>query len=245
LASRVQSDATRTPLDRAQAAEALHTLIRSWSDSAVERAPSADASNAESRGHTEIVVVAAARAAIDGWIAAVEVGGEPQLVAARVAAEATTEPAVVLEVARAAEGPECPAAPSRVERAMRELYAYLDASRAAEDAGVTAIGSRARAIASSRIAALAAAAPPHRRPAVSQLAVAARRSVAASRSAGAERLLAALVAPRVGDVEAGAAEAWLERVIEVAGSRAPDADVAEPRPSRARALIVLVRNQRA
>jgi len=245
LASRVQSDATRTPLDRAQAAEALHTLIRSWSDSAVERAPSADASNAESRGHTEIVVVAAARAAIDGWIAAVEVGGEPQLVAARVAAEPTTEPAVVLEVARAAEGPECPAAPSRVERAMRELYAYLDASRAAEDAGVTAIGSRARAIASSRIAALAAAAPPHRRPAVSQLAVAARRSVAASRSAGAERLLAALVAPRVGDVEAGAAEAWLERVIEVAGSRAPDADVAEPRPSRARALIVLVRNQRA
>jgi hypothetical protein len=128
---------------------------------------------------------------------------------------------------------------------MRELDAYLDASRAAADAGVAAVGSRVRAIATSRIAALAAAAPPHRRPAVSQLAVAARSSVAASRSAGAERLLAALVAPRVGGEGADAAEAWLERVIEVTESPVPNADAAANRFPRVHALIVLVQSHRA
>jgi len=244
LATRVQSDAMPAPLDRAQAAEALHTLIRSWSDSTLEHPRSTDARTRESCADAA-VVVAGARAAIDGWIAAVEVGGEPQLVAARITGEATTDPGCVLEVARAALGPECPAAPSRVERVMRELDAYLDASRAAADAGVAAVGSRVRAIATSRIAALAAAAPPHRRPAVSQLAVAARSSVAASRSAGAERLLAALVAPRVGGEGADAAEAWLERVIEVTESRVPNADAAANRFPRVHALIVLVQSHRA
>ena len=244
VASRAQPDAALAPLDRAQAAEALHTLLRSWLDSSVEHRRPTDEGDGEVRADATIVV-AGVRAAIDGWIAAVEVDGEPRLVAARTAGETTTDPGTVLEIARLAEGPGCPAAPSRVERVIRELDAYLDASRAAADAGVAGVGSRARAIASSRIAALAAAAPPHRRAAVSQLAVAARSSVAASRSAGAERLLAALVAPRVGDDGSNAAEAWLERVIEVTQARGPNADVAAPRPSRAIALIVVVQNQRA
>ncbi|HEX5073597.1 MAG TPA: DEAD/DEAH box helicase [Gemmatimonadaceae bacterium] len=243
LESRAQSSAARTPLDRVQAAEALHTLIRSWSDSTVERGPSMAASNGESRADTTIVV-AGARAAMDGWIAAVEMGGQRRLVAARTAGQATTDPECVLEVARAAGGPECPTAPARVERVIRELDAYLNTARAAADAGVAGVGSRTRAIASSRIAALAAAVPPHRRPAVSQLAVAARRSVAASRSAGAERLLAAIVAPGVGNEGADAAEAWLERVIEVTESLAPNAD-SEPNGFRVSALIVLVQDQRA
>ena len=244
LASRIQSTVTTAPLDRVQAAESRHALIRAWSHSSVPPRPSTGASNEDARADSTILV-AGARAAIDGWIAAVEVAGEPQLVAARTAGGATTDPGCVLEVARAAEGTECPAAPSRVERVIRELDAYFDAARAAADAGVAAVGSRARAIASSRIAALAAAAPPHRRPAVSQLAVAARNSVAAARSAGAERLLAALVAPRVGGEGADAAEAWLARVIEVTESRAPNAAVVAPGPTRVNALIVLVQNQRA
>jgi len=75
--------------------------------------------------------------------------------------------------------------------------------------------------------------------------VAARTSVATSRSAGAERLLAALVAPRVGGEGADAAEAWLERVIDATESRAPNADAIAPRPSRVHALVVLVQNARA
>jgi len=239
LASRVPSTVATASLDRVQAAEALHALIRSWSDSSVAPRSSTSGGNDHTCADSTIVV-AGARAAINGWIAAVEVAGEPQLVAARAPGEATTDPGCILEVARAAEGAECPAAPSRVERVIRELDLYFDAKRAAADAGVAAVGSRARAIASSRIAALAAAAPPHRRPAVSQLAVAARSAVAASRSAGAERLLAALVAPRVGGEGADAAEAWLERVIEVTESRTPNADDTGPRPSRVHALVVLV-----
>jgi hypothetical protein len=106
---------------------------------------------------------------------------------------------------------------------------------------VAAVGSRARAAASSRIAALAAAAPPHRRPAVSRLAATARDAVAASRSAGAERLLAALVSTSTGDEGADAAEAWLERIIEVTESGAPNANrVALGTRTRVHALIVLV-----
>ena len=243
LADRVQSDAALAPLDRVQAAEALHTLILSWSDLTGEPPLSTDSIDGAASTDTTLVV-AAVRAAIDGWIAAVEVNGERQLVAARSGSEATTDPRCVLEVARMCDGPGCVAAPSRVERVIRELDTYLDASRAAADAGLAAVGSRARAIAASRIAALAADAPPHRRPAVSQLAVAARSSVAASRSAGAERLLAALVAPRVGGEGADAAEAWLERVIQVTQSRTPNVDAAVPRPFRVIAVIMLV-SQRA
>ena len=180
-----------------------------------------------------------------GWIAAVELGGEPQLVASGRAGQATTDPRGILEVARACVGPACVASPSRVERVMRELDVYLDAARGAVDAGVATVGSRVRATASSRIAALAAAAPPHRRPAVGRLAAAARDSVAASRSAGAERLLAALVSARAGDEGTDAAEEWLERVIEVAESRQPNAAVGAAAPSSVNALIVLVPDRQA
>ncbi len=243
LAGRAQPDATPVALDRVRAAEALHALMRSWSGSpGVTLLPNGSTAG-ESRADTP-TIVAGARAPIDGWIAAVEVGGERQLVATGPAAQPTTDPQCILEVARACEGPGCVASPSRVERVMREIDAYLDAARAASDAGVATVGSRARVTASSRIAALAAAAPPHRRPAVSRLAVAARNSVAASRSAGAERLLAALVSARAGDEGAAAAEEWLERVIEVAEPRLPNADVGAPAPSRVNALIVLVPDHR-
>jgi hypothetical protein len=198
-----------------------------------------DGSTADSS--TAPTAVAGVRASFDGWIAVVEVGGDLQLVAAQRSGEPSADPRSVLEVARASEGPGCVASPSRVDRVLREIDAYLDAVRGAADAGVTAIGSRARATASSRIAALAAAAPPHRRPAVSRLAAAARDAVAASRSAGAERLLAALVSSSAGDEGADAAEAWLERIIEVTESGAPNATgIVSSTTIRVHALIVLV-----
>jgi hypothetical protein len=150
----------------------------------------------------------------------------------------------VLEIYRAAGGAACVASPSRVERVLKEADAYLSAASAAADAGVAAVGSRARAAASSRIAALAAAAPPHRRPAVSRLAATARDAVAGSRSAGAERLLAALVSTIASDEGADAAEAWLERIIEVTEPGAPTANNfavgARTTRTRVHALIVLV-----
>ena len=124
-----------------------------------------------------------------------------------------------------------------------EIDGFLDAARAAADAGVAAIGSRARAAAASRIAALATAAPPHRRVAVSRLAATARHAVAASRTAGAERLLAALVT--TGPSDEAAPESWLERIAELGAGAAPNADdrVAAG-AGRPRALIVLVPSAR-
>ena len=238
LASR--ADATTPPqLDRVRAGEEVRTLLRGWV--AVSLEPTRAGADTADCGSVPPASVAGVRAPFDGWIAVVEIGGDLQLIAAQRAGEPSADPRCVLEVARASEGPACVASPSRVDRVLREIGGYLDAARGAADAGVTAVGSRARANASSRIAALAAAAPPHRRPAVSRLAAAARDAVAASRSAGAERLLAALVSSSTGDEGADAAEAWLERIIEVTESGAPNATgIISSATTRVHALIVLV-----
>jgi hypothetical protein len=238
LASRTEPASAPPRLDRVRAGEELRALLRGWV-AASPGSTGADTGVTDST-MTPSTTVAGVRAPFDGWIAVVEVGGDVQLVAARRSSEPSTDPRCVLEVARASEGPGCVASPSRVDRVLREIDAYLDTVRGAADAGVMAVGSRARASASSRIAALAAAAPPHRRPAVSRLAAAARDAVAASRSAGAERLLAALVSSRAGDEGVDAAEAWLERIIEVTESGAPNAGGVSGTTTRVHALIVLV-----
>ena len=238
LASRADAASTPPQLDRVRAGEEVRTLLRGWVGTSVESVRADSTGDSSSAPAT---AVAGVRAPFDGWIAIVEVRGDLQLVAAQRSGEPSTDPRRVLEVARASEGPGCVASPSRADRVLREIDAYLDAVRGAADAGVTAVGSRARATASSRIAALAAAAPPHRRPAVSRLAAAARDAVAASRSAGAERLLAALVSTSAGDDGADAAEAWLERIIEVTESGVPNATgFFSSTTSRVHALIVLV-----
>lgn len=239
LTSRADSTATPPQLDRVRAGEEVRTLLRGWVAASLGSVriigDTADSSREPA------TAVAGVRAPFEAWIGLLEVGGDLQLVAAQRSGEPSTDPRCVLEVARAAQGPACVASPSRVDRVLREIDVYMDAARGAADAGVTAVGSRARATASSRIAALAAAAPPHRRPAVSRLAAAARDAVAASRSAGAERLLAALVSTSAGDEGADAAEAWLERIIEVTDSGAPNAiGIGASTTARVHALIVLV-----
>jgi hypothetical protein len=123
-----------------------------------------------------------------------------------------------------------------------ELDAFAIARVAARDVGLATVGSRAHAVASNRIAALAAAAPAHRRVAVSRLAVSARRAVASSRSAGAERLLSALLADRTSSPAEDAAETWLARVIDLAAP-APNAERAEAAESghTVRAVLLLIR----
>jgi superfamily II DNA or RNA helicase len=243
LASRVRHASTPAPLDRVRAGEELRTVLREWLESAAAEKASSGSTAADAPPANE-TVVAGVRSTFDGWIGVVEVAGDLQLVGARQSEGATSDPRCVLEIARAAGGAACVASPSRVERVLKEADAYLSAASAAADAGVAAVGSRARAAASSRIAALAAAAPPHRRPAVSRLAATARDAVAGSRSAGAERLLAALVSTIASDEGADAAEAWLERIIEVTEPGAPNANNfalgARTTRTRVHALIVLV-----
>jgi hypothetical protein len=77
--------------------------------------------------------------------------------------------------------------------------------------------------------------------AVSRLAVSARRAVATSRSAGAERLLTALLADRTSPPD-DAAESWLTRVIGLADS-SPNAEAvgAEEARHTVHAVLLLVR----
>ena len=242
LSRRVGRDLASSPAtDRFAAGDAMRELTRRWVADAAEQQRALEAGS-DRPAVEEPILVAAVRASVDGWIAALDVGGEPRIVASR-AGVTLTDSRDVLAVARAADGAGCVASPSRVERVLREIDGFLDAARAAADAGVAAIGSRARAAAASRIAALATAAPPHRRVAVSRLAATARHAVAASRTAGAERLLAALVAPGASDE--AAPESWLERIAELGAGAAPNADErAAGGAGRPRALIVLVPSAR-
>ena len=229
--------------DPTTAREQLRRLMDGWAS-----APSVDAARGSTRSrasHDEPPPphVASVRATLDGWIAAVTVAGVAQIVAARSDDQATTDPSIVLEVARAAEGRSCIAAPSRVARALRAIEAHAAAQRAARDAGLALPGSRAHAMASTRISAVAAAAPAHRRAAVSRLAARARQTVAASRTAGAERLLTALLSDRSPLAADEPAEAWLSRVIELGSAPTPNA-APEPAESGAwtvHALLLLVR----
>jgi hypothetical protein len=242
LAGRIAQDAASSPVtDRFVADGELNAVLRRWTAGAagqrtVELPGQPDASDT-------LIPVTAVRASVDGWIAALDVDGETRLVASRAGAVATDARAV-LSLARAADGVACIASPSRVERVLREIDDHLESIRAAADAGIASIGSRARATAASRIAALASTAPPHRRVAISRLAATARHVVAKSRTAGAERLLAALVAPQADDP--AAAEAWLERIAEVGARGEPNAERrSAATPGGARALILLLPSGRA
>jgi superfamily II DNA or RNA helicase len=186
--------------------------------------------------------IAGVRAPFDAWIAVVERGDATEVIAARAGVAATNDPRSVLEVARAADGPARVTSPSRANRVLLEIGAYVESTRAAADAGVSAVGSRTHANAAGRIASLAASAPPHRRIIVSRLAAGARRAIDRARSAGAERLLGALVS--AGDSAsdtADAAEAWLERVIELGAPATPNAGPAmETGEPVVRAVLLLV-----
>ena len=229
--------------DPTTAHEQLRRLFGRWASESSVSAPWGPA-RSESSQEPLPANVASVRAAFDGWIAAVTLGTVTYIIAARSNKGATTTPSLVLEVAQSADGHGCIAAPSRVARAMRAIEAYATTQRAERDAGLALVGSRPHAMASSRISAVVAAAPAHRRVAVSRLAARARQTVAASQTAGAERLLSALLADESTPIVANeAAERWLSRVIEL--GPAPEAD-ATPAPAErsdwtVHALFLLVR----
>jgi hypothetical protein len=221
------------------ARESLLRRLHAWNDVAVGAVslpcrPRDDAAPSS-------VIVAAVRAAVDGWIALVSDAAGPRLVARHGEASPTSSPETVLAIIRAAEGATSVASPSRVERTLRDLEAFLDAHRAAADAGVAEVGFRTHSAAAGRIAALAARAPAHRRVAVSRLAASARTAVDRARTAGSERLLRALLATNADEDATGdAGESWLARL--AALDPTPDRHPAPtaPAPTRIDALIVLV-----
>jgi hypothetical protein len=217
--------------DASTAQEELRRLFRGWRADAAAVVPSSPTNDAPA--------VVAVRGPFDGWLAAISHDDATRIVVRKADAASTSDPRAVLDVARAAAGAMCAASPSRVRRAFAEVEEYLAEQRAAADAGVIALGSRAQATAANRIAALAASAPAHRRVAVSRLAASARQAVAKSRTAGAERLLSALVDSA--DAENASPESWLSRLIETSAGTPPNVDsaVGESRTT-VRAVILIV-----
>ena len=116
----------------------MQQLLRRWSCSTPDATPLPTAA-IDPLGEPP-VLVAGVRAAFDGWIAAVNVGGDIRVVGARNGSQASPDPHCVLEIARGADGVACVTSPSRVARVLEEVDAYLEAERAAADAGVGGIG---------------------------------------------------------------------------------------------------------
>ena len=218
------------------AVESVRARIRAWDkNDSLEQIPTIPLPESRERQ----VVVSAVRASHSGWLALTVGTNGARLICSSNESPPTTDPVALAAAARSSEGLACLASPSRVERVLADLASFLDAERAATDAGIGEVGSRTHTAAAARIASVAARAPAHRRTAISRLAVSARRAVDHSRSAGQERLLRALLAidaregPPPGDDEA-----WLGRVIALDGD-APNA-VPKPVPTDAEVLAIIV-----
>jgi hypothetical protein len=243
LASRAPEVPVPATTDRAHASEDLRKVLYQWRWSPdCDSVPIAALGCVDASNEASTMVAAGVRADVEGWIAVVDDGEQVRLLATRCNMPPSADPSAVLEVATAARGPSRVTSPSRVARVLREIDTHLDSERAAAEAGVADVGSRAHASAAGRIASVTAAAAPHRRVVVSRLAADARRSIDQARSAGAERLLNALVATGVREEQTGAAaEAWLEQVIEL-GTSAPNAgrEQSDAGAPKIRALLLLI-----
>ena len=230
-------DAPRAEPDRISASEEVRRVLERWTSATDSHD---DTSSPVARPFSSVTCITSVRANVGGWIAAIGNDEDVRLVVGRDGTPVSSEPRCVLELVRLADGQPCAASPTRVSRAQNEIDRYLDATRAARSAGIADVGSRTRAAVASRIARLAGHAPPHRRSSVTRLAAEARHVVARSRSAGAERLLAALVTPDSGMDGADAAETWLERIIDAGTAAPPNEPPGEEPRERLLALILLV-----
>ena len=106
----------------ATAIESLRSLLGTWLDPGI-RASRQSAQPDE----TMPIDVAAVRASEEGWLAAVLDGAGVRVVARRSGAPPSDDPSNALAVAHAAQGMACVALPSRVDRVLRELDAFLEA----------------------------------------------------------------------------------------------------------------------
>jgi len=170
--------------------------------------------------------VGAVRARANGWLALVGIAAgtvDARIVAAADGLPATSDPRAILDVALSADGPTCAAAPSRVARALDQLDRFMAGERASAATDLELVGSRAHARVAGRIAIVAAAAPAHRRVIMSRLAARARTALRATRAAGGERMLDALIPPGTAESSDAAGEAWLDRVIELGSRSLPNA----------------------
>jgi len=151
-------------------------------------------------------IVAAARSAVEGFLALVIDGSSPLLVTG-VGGELTTSPEHLLDGAGWANGSSVGPDLAVADSARERLEAWLANRRAAASIDLTsAASSRTRRLALTRVAHALSRAPRHRRMLLAPLAAAARAVATAPLPEGAERVLDALVGADLSD------EAWLRSV---------------------------------
>ena len=240
-------DLTTGPTNVPSASERLREHLLQW----VEEGPEAELEETATRPdatNEPCTIVAAVRAPVDGWLAAVTSCGHGYLVAREVGHDATTDPIRVLDIARAALGAPCAVSPTRVELAVAEVKAFLAFRRAAAIAGLTVGTSTAHARVSSRIATLVATSQPHRRPVISRLAASANRAISDIAGAGVEHALADLLTSTetetaIGELEP---ERWLEKVIAVGESaRRSNGTAEQVEPFDVPAILILISRDRS
>ena len=169
--------------------------------------------------------VAAVCAPAGGFLAAMESGDGPLLLAAVACAthsvpSAGADPGTIRRAIRLGDGEPAEVDPGRLGEARAAIQRWLAERRAASAAGAEAVSPVRRKIAR-RISAIIARAAAHRRPALSLLALEARAGSRAALGVGGERELAALLDIPMPD------EAWLAAVAAFAGPRTRGAHGAE------------------
>ena len=206
-------------VDAAGVAEDIRAALAAWTQSAngpLTNRRLADASSSEASN----TLVAAIESTIDGWLALVSDAGTMSLVGRCDHVGPTRDPQTIHELVNAANGPSTTEADTVIEGVLREIAEYLDSATAARDAGLEMFGSAAHQRVATRISAVVAAAPLHRRTIVARRAADARRAIGDVRGAGGENALAILAAEHNANAGWEAGEDWLSRVAELTSSAA-------------------------
>lgn len=157
-------------------------------------------------GSGEATVCAAVRADMNGFLGACVADGRPVLVASMAGRGVTDASDTVASAVRSAEGQAVAVDSQACRSALVAIAEWWGQRRAAEDAGLRAVGSQERRRVLSRIASIARRSPPHVRPRLVSLIARARVAATLPCGVGAEWVLGELANASLPDV------AWLRAV---------------------------------
>ncbi|HEY4734197.1 MAG TPA: hypothetical protein VIH53_06550, partial [Gemmatimonadaceae bacterium] len=172
-----------------------------------------------SAGATHSMVVATISSAQSGFIAALSLSGEPQLLVGR-GTRVSTDLDVLVDVCSRADGEETISDAAGTESAVEMIYGWAANERAREAAGLVASTASQRNAVTRRIDALVEDAAPHVRASRLALAARARKIATTPQCAAVERELDALLQSDLGPDE------WLRAIAELrpeAGGQSKDA----------------------
>jgi hypothetical protein len=209
-----------------QLTESLRAILESW------RHPESSSGEPNTTGSHEDICVAAVESGESGWLAAVELEQEHQLVVS-ISGGVSTNLESQIAAGKLASGADVEASGDEIEQAQSDIRRWAETESASAMAGISFSKSLNRRRLVNRIDRAIEAAPPHSRSSRVTVAAQARAVVASHQSAAIEAELASLADADLSDDE------WLQAVAQIQPSNPSAPPRAARRDLRIRALLLL------